>query len=391
MMTSIKKNKNNLLIFFILMIVTGFILYFMYMRVENFTDPNTSRPNTSSPNTSSPNTSSPNTSNPNTSNPNTSNPNTSRPNTSRPNTSRPNTIPSIICPNPQPPATPISIISRYFGVGFNVDLVNNNNGIPNYVIENIPITSTGTLGGVFAISSDGLLTIKLRNEQDPTQWWNIIKVEDSTATIPYYCIQPNSNSSFALQYENGNLAIRLYNVPGFEGQKWLTSQNKVTRSIPILNYSPGSLFTAEFDPYSTSNSISNNNLNNQNSQQVTDVVNAVKSGIQQYLSQMNNSQHSGQISASSLGNKSMPLNVNLNLRETVVSGKSGFANVNGSTTNEDVISLLDRYNSNQTSSNNTKNLLNQLSFNNQCNSSSNSLFNINDYTSNRVASCNAKL
>jgi len=310
-------------------------------------------------------------------------------------TTKPNTTPAYTCPPPTPPI-PASIISRYFGVGFNVDLIiNTNTSVSNYIIEHTPINSTGTLGGVYAISSDGLLTIKLRNDQDPTQWWTITKVVDSTALTPFYSVQPVSNPTFALQYENGNLAIRPYTTPGFEGQKWLTSLNKVTRGIPVLNYSPGSLFTAEFDPYSTTNSISQNNLNTQNNQQVTDVVNAVKSGIQQYLAQMNTSNPSGQISESSLGNKEMPLNINLNLSgssEGISSkGISGFTDVTGSTTDEDVLSLLDKYNSSKTSNNNmlysSNDLLGQISTNNQgCKA-----FNINDYTSNRVSSCNCKL
>jgi hypothetical protein len=345
MITSIKKHKTNLLIIFMLMMITGFIIYFMYMRVEHFTDPMTT--------------------------------------------------PAYTCPPPAP-IIPASIISRYFGVGFNIDLITNtNNSVSNYIIEHIPINSSGTLGGVYSISSDGLLTIKLRNDQDPTQWWNINPVVDTTTTNLYYSVQPTSNPTFALQYENGNLAIRPYYAPGFEGQKWLQSSNKITRGIPVLNYSPGSLFTAEFDPYSTTNSITQNNLTSQNNQQVTDVVTAVKTGIQQYLAQMNNSQPTGHISASSLGNKEMPLNVNLNLSGSpniiAGTGKSGFANITGSTTNEDVLSLLDKYDSSKSSSNNMRyssnDLISQISTNNQgCKS-----FNINDYTSNRVSSCNCKL
>lgn len=373
MLTSIKKNKNNLLIILMLMIITGFIIYFMYMRVEHFTDPMTTKPDSTIPSTTTPMTS----------------------------TTKPNSTPGYTCAPPAP-VTPVAIMSRYFGVGFNVYLANSSStSTPNYLIEYIPTTSTGTLGGVFAISSDGLLTIKLRNEQDPTQWWNIKQVvdpKDQQYPTPYYSILPNGYSTFALQYENGNLAIRPYNEPTiFEGQKWLTSQNLVTRGIPVLNYSPGSLFTAEFDPYSTTNSITQNNLNSQNNQQVSDVVTAVKSGIQQYLTQLNKSQPSGQISASSLGNKEMPLNVNLNLSGNTSSisgnttGVSGFANVGGETSNADVLSLLDKYDSSQSIDNyalySSNDLLNQISTNSQgCKS-----FNINDYTSNRVSSCNCKL
>lgn len=366
MIPSIKKYKNHLLIILMLMMITGFIIYFMYMRVEHFT--------TTAPMTS-----------------------TTTPMTS---TTTSYTTPTYTC-SPPTPVIPVAIMSRYFGVGFNVYQVNSSASIPNYVIEYTPTTSNGTLGGVFAISSDGLLTIKLRNDQDPTQWWNINEVidpKDLKYPMSYYTIVPNSESTYALQYENGNLAIRPYNAPTiYEGQKWLLSQNIVTRGIPVLNYSPGSLFTAEFDPYSTTNSITQNNLNSQNNQQVSDVVTAVKSGIQQYLSQLNKSQPSGQISESSLGNKEMPLNLNVNLSGSASSisgtttGKSAFANIGGATPNTDVLSLLDKYDSSKSIGNNTpyynNDLLNQISTNSQgCKS-----FNINDYTSNRIGSCNCKL
>ena len=375
------------------MLVTGFILYFMYIRVEHFgiCDTNPTDPSCSTTSAM------------------TSTTTASTIASTTASTTPSTTIPSYTCP-PPPPVIPVSIISRYFGVGFNIDLVDNSSSVPKYVIEHIP-TTQGTLGGVYSISSDGLFTIKTRNDIDPTQWWTITKVADTTATTPYYSIQPYKASSFALQYENGNLAIRLYTSPGFEGQKWLLSQDKITRGIPVLNYSPGSLFTAEFDPYSTTNSITNNNLNSQNSQQVSDVVSAVKSGIQQYLSQMNNTNPTGQLSASSLGNKEMPLNVNLNLRGSGVSGVSGvskFANIDGSSSNEDIINLLDRYDSNINNGGNmlytANDLSKQLAFNNKCNTSFNDststnitnandtkVFDINDYTSNRVGSCNCKL
>ncbi len=352
-----------------LMMITGFILYFMYMRIEHFDICDTT-PNDPSCIT------------------------TTSAMTTRPMTTIPMTTSAYTCP--QPKLVPSSIVSRYFGVGFNIDLIaNTNTTVSNYVIEHIPISSSGTIGGVYAISSDGLLTIKLRNDQDPTQWWSINPVVDSTTTNIFYSVQPTSNPTFALQYENGNLAIRPYYAPGFEGQKWLQSPNRITRGIPVLNYSPGSLFTAEFDPYSTTNSITQNNLTSQNNQQVSDVITSVKTGIQQYLAQMNNSNPSGQISASSLGNKEMPLTVNLNLSGSSggisANSISGFTDVIGSTTNEDVLSLLDKYDSSKTSGNNmlysSDDLISQISTNSQgCKA-----FNINDYTSNRVGSCNCKL
>ena len=378
MISSIKKYKAHLLIIFMLMMITGFVIYFMYMRVEHFTDPMTTKPMTTNPMTT-----------------------TSMTSTTNPNATAPTTTPAYTC-GPPAPVIPVAIMSRYFGIGFNIYQVNSSASIPNYVIEYTPTTSNGTLGGVFAISSDGLLTIKLRNDEDPTQWWNINQIidsKDSQYPVPYYSILPNSGNTHALHYANGNLSLRIYNESTIsEGHKWITSQNIVTRGIPVLNYSPGSLFTAEFDPYSTTNSITQNNLNNQNSQQVSDVVTAVKSGIQQYLTQLGKSQPSGQISASSLGNKEMPLNLNINLSgsassisgtTTGTSSKSGFANIGGATSSTDVLKSLDKYESRQGNSTPyySNDLLNQISTNSQgCKS-----FDINDYTGNRVGSCNCKL
>mgnify|MGYP000942006158 CR=1 FL=1 len=62
---------------------------------------------------------------------------------------------------------------------------------------------------------------------------------------------------------------------------------EITRGIPVLNYSPGSFFTPEFDPYSSQSSYSSD-MSEQNIQQVNDVISSVKVGIQQYLNQLDN-------------------------------------------------------------------------------------------------------
>ena len=209
---------------------------------------------------------------------------------------------------------------------------------------------------MYSISNDGQLTIKLRNEQDKTQWWKIEKMNnnDSVSTQPYYyIIKPFSQNTtnLALQYENGNLALRQYSISNiYESQKWITSNVRVTRGIPVLNYNPASMFTAEFDPYSSSDTVTSLSLNKQNSQQVSDVLNTIKTNIKQYLTQIGGtSEVVHPVSASSLGNKEMPLNINLNLggkpnnNNKLSSSLSSFSNVNGSTTKNDMLSLLDKY------------------------------------------------
>lgn len=328
-------HKKKLAIIVLLMLITGLIIYYMYLKPESFID----------------------------------------------------TSPS--CPQITTAPIPVSIVSRFFGIGFNIYPVNNNL----YMIEHIPVIYNNTLGSMYALSSEGQLTIKLRNEQDASQWWSLTSKTDTT---PYYIITPfNQSNSLALQYENGNLALRPYNEPGFESQKWITSTTKITRGIPVLNYNPASMFTPEFDPYSTTTSTTSSSLAQQNSQQVNDVISTIKANIQQYLNQISNKNSAAGTSTSILGNKDQPLNINLNLggSNKALGGStlSAFANLDGATTGADVLSLLDKYESVNNSNTNqslysTMDLQNALQSNNGC-----SNINISEFTSNRVPSCNCKL
>lgn len=317
------------------------------------------------------------------------------------------------CPQISSPPIPASCLSRYFGVGFNIYPANTtaSSSLPAnitstnlYIIEHIPVVYNGTMGSMYAISADGQLTLKVRNDQDPTQWWVFTKKNDTTSD--YYTIVPftlirSSDRQFALQYENGNLALRPYNANSpFESQKWTLSNTKITRGIPVLNYSPGSLFTPEFDPYSTSTSINTGSLSQQNNQQINDVLNAVKTNIQQYLQAIGASS-SGvpRITTSSLGNKDTPLNINLNLGGGGSAGVSTFKNIGKSaftdtTTSNDVLGLLDRYERTASGASNNSNttLMNATDLMTALNSAGGCPnVNLGDYTSNRVSSCNCKL
>ena len=306
------------------------------------------------------------------------------------NTQNSTTCPTVIT------ETKASIISKTFGIGFNIYPImasTTTPTIPIYLIEHIPINYNNTLGSMYAISKDGLLTIQLRNEKDPSQWWQIIKINDTT-----YVINPFNIASSALQYENGSLALRPYTSPGFPGQQWQFSSKIVTRGIPVLNFNPASMFTTEFDPYSTTNSITGSSLDQHNTQQVSDVVSAIKSGIQQYLTQSSNDKSNTiqQVSASSLGNKELPLHINLklgnNTDSNVVNTLSKFADITGTTTNKDFISLLDKYEQTNDSSQYPQYLYTQNDLQTvlQSNTSCTPL-NLNEYTSNRVSSCNCGL
>ena len=368
------KEINFNIIILILMIVTGCIVYFIYFQtIEKFT---TTEPAPSTvPDPTDP--------------------------TTEP-TTEPTTVSVVpLCREPVSTLPTKSILSRYFGIGFNIDHINYNNDDV-YLINHIPIVSNGTLGGCYGITQDNLLTIKLKNSKDNTLLWSISKYEDNNGD--FFVINPVTNNKFALQYENGNLALRPYNSQKvFEGQKWLMSDTKITRSIPVLNYSPASLFTPEFDPYSTP-SVNTNNMTDSNMQQITDVVNSVKTGIQQYLGQLDNKQQKEQISSSSLGNKDSPLNINFSIDSNSntsklsndVFQKSNFKDTPESSTlnTDDFVSIMDKYGPSSSNNNNNNNvqlykkndLANELHKNQGC-----KMINMSDYTSNRVSSCNCKL
>jgi hypothetical protein len=291
------------------------------------------------------------------------------------------------CILPDDPASYRSVMSRYFGVGFNITYVQQNNK-DYYLINHIPISSTGTLGGCYSITADNLLTIKLQNSTDTSQLWSVSSYVDTIST--YYAVIPLNNNSFSLQYENGSLSLRPFNSSSiFEGQKWLRSKATITRGIPVLNNSPASLFTSEFDPYASPQG--RTTLNDQNAQQVNDVIIAVKSGIQQYLGKLENDNNKENITtSSSLGQKDLPLNINLSLSPS--NKISSFANVDNTTLSKSALSIMDKYGPSTNSGGSklplysTNNLENEINQSKGCR-----LPNINDYTSNRVSSCNCKL
>ena len=344
------KKKINLTVILLLMVISGLIIYFMYLKPENFACPTNTSGIKTDPTCTEP---------------------------------TPSLTPIITCPPPKK-EVPLAILSRYFGAGFNVYPVSTSDTDTDniYLIEHQPINSTEVLGSCYAVSGDNLLSIKIKNINDPTQFWkmkdNVTDPKDNRPNTPYIIMQPNNISSMALQYANGSLSITPYSSPGFESQRFIKSTKSITRGKRVFNYSPSCMFTTEFDLYSAPDLTSSNN------QQTTDVVNAVKSSIEQYLTKMNSTQPTCQVSTS-LGNKDMPLSVNLNLGG-YSKGVSNFFDVTGSTSNSDFLSILDKYDSQSVNQNNSTNdLQNQLN----TDSSGCKLLNINDYTSKRVSTCNA--
>ena len=359
----IKSSSMFKITIFILMLVTGLILYFMYFKtLEPF------------------------------------NIATTLPATTRPATTLPATTRAIInqeCPQitMEPRLRNKSIMSRHFGIGFNIEYTITINEIDYYLIKHLPTISNKTSGGCYAVSNNNLLSIKLKNSIDETQLWTFIASEDSISK--FFVVKPKTNSEFVLQYENGNLALRpYYPTTIFESQKWLIKDIEITRGIPVLNYSPGSFFTPEFDPYSSQSSYSSD-MSEQNIQQVNDVISSVKVGIQQYLNQLdnNNQEQSENVSMSSLGQKETPLNVNINLSSKLDQKENFSDTINTQTLSNEMLSIMDKY-SVRASNQGTKNteLYNKNDLENELNKYQGcKIIDINDYTSNRVSSCNCKL
>jgi hypothetical protein len=358
-----KMTKKNLILIILLMLVSGLLIYYLYLKPEPFEITTSPQITTSEITTM--------------------------------------TVPSG-CPT-LPPPLPIAVLSRYFGVGFNIyptsgtspaSLTSSNNkSNVIFLIEHIPVVYNGSVGSMYAVSN-GQLTIKLRNDLDTEQWWVFNSASDSTST--YYTISPynmiNTSPQLALQYENGNLSIRPLKTT-FESQKWIFSDTPITRGIPVLNYGPASLFTPEFNPFTSSNMTSTSSVSQSNNQQVSDVINFIKTNIQQYLATVGATPQGNipTVSASSLGNKDMPLNINVNLGARAASSKSAFDNITGTTTGGDLLSLLDKYEtSQQVPTSNQLYTSTDLSTALQTTQGCASL-NIGDYTSNRVSSCNCKL
>lgn len=253
------------------------------------------------------------------------------------------------CPT-QPPQPYNSIISKYSGIGINIksvtpDIGNISSEEQLYQIQSIPVYQTDILGGVYAVSDDNTLTIVVQNKNDINQLWTLNEITDSQNNKVYIVkpyLQKVSGIEFALQYENGTLSYRPFDS-NFQGQHWIPSTSTFNKGIPILSYNPLSIYTAEFNPNASVSGNSNvNSLDNQNNKQVTDVLNLVKQGVQQYMSQLSTStNNTGNISSSSIGNESNPLNINLNIAKN---NTELFTDVtNTPTPTSSVVDLLNKY------------------------------------------------
>lgn len=368
------KTKKCCLVIFALMLLTGLTVYYLFMKPEHFTVI------VNSPNDSS---------------------TSGDDSTTEYDDSTIDTT-TVSCPTQRPLAWK-SIISKLSGIGLNINAITPQGGVSNsdqqlYVIESIPTTKTDVLGGVYAIDSNNLLTIVIKNENDINQFWILNQITDSNAencynVMPY--IQNVAGIQYALQYENANLSFRPYS-PTYTSQHWLASQTVFTKSIPILNYNPASLYTPEFNSLGNNNVFSNN-LNDQNNKQVNDVINLIKQSVQQYMGQLTSSTAgTNNISSSSFGNSANPLNINVMLEKQNTSKFMDIPNPTGSspTDSNNVISLLDKYESatNPPVDDSGFMLYKKTDLQNSLQSKMPiTSINMNDYVKNPISSCNCKM
>ena len=301
-----------------------------------------------------------------------------------------------------PPPTYNSIVSKYSGVGLNINPVtpeigNINNQEQLYQIKSIPLTKNDVLGGVYAVTDDNSLTIVIQNKNDINQLWTLNQITDTQNNTVYIVkpyLQKISGVDYALQYENGTLSFRPFDSL-YQSQHWLPSTSTFNKGIPILFFNPLSIYTPEFNPNgSVSGTV--NNLDNQNNKQVTDVLNLVKQGVQQYMSQLNTAtQNTGTISSSSIGNSSNPLNVNLTISKN--NSTSSFTDVNNDGTpspTSSVIDLLNKYESATSPDNNddfTLYKLTDLESSIKNKTSRYSSINPNDWVYKSIGTCNCQL
>lgn len=351
----ISRNNKQILTIITLMIITGFIIYYFYFKIENFETTSGATTTTTGATTT------------------TTGATTTT--TGATTTTTGATTTNISCPQITTPTVPIvykSIISKESGIGFNIEMVGTN-----YIIKHIPINNSEVFGSVYAVDRDYLLTLKPRNNNDLTQRWDIIKNPNGTD----YQVFPHNITNKALQYSNGVLNVVPYDGTIRDSIKWILSTNIINRGIPVLNVNPNAMYGTEFNPAGYSSGISQESIS-----QISDVLDAVKSGIQQYLNQAlaNNRSSGGSLSSSSLGTRDTPLPITVNFGRP--SGET-FDNLTNNTS--DVLTLLDRYDA---SKNPTTDYLFSLSdLNKQLSNKGCQQINLNDYIPNRVGSCNCKL
>jgi hypothetical protein len=289
------KQTSNIITIIILMILTGLILYHMFYRIEKFTDPQTTPAVTAAP-------------------------------TAAPST----TIANVEMK---------SLVSVPFGIGFNINKITSG-GTTKYMLEHLPVTKNETVGGYYAINSDGMLTTKLQDETDSTQWWNFIEKTDTDNNTKFLIVQPYNDSTKGLMYANGNLYLRpMTSGWSAKSQRWVLSPNPVSRGLEVLNSQPYSSYSSEYVPYTGSTS------SNFSDKQYKDIMDAIKAGFEQYNKEIATKTVGGQVTSSPFGSKNLPLKLTLDLSGV---SQQGFKNIDkfantDSLDDDQLLAFLDEY------------------------------------------------
>ena len=152
-------DNKNLLIIFVLMCISGLIIYYLYLKPESFYVVGDATGSTTASTTAS------TTGSTTASTIGSTTASTIGSTTASTTASTIVQVPTVTCPQPTLNNVPVSVVSRFFGIGFNIYSINTSpqnisqNNL--YLIEHIPIVHNNTLGSMYAISSGGQLTIKL--------------------------------------------------------------------------------------------------------------------------------------------------------------------------------------------------------------------------------------
>jgi hypothetical protein len=292
-----------------------------------------------------------------------------------------------------------SVVSVGSGLSFTIEKNTSVSGEGTYYYVYYTSPNIDPPDSVFAVdtsSGQPILTRQAYGIDSQAQAWKIIEAGDVSTDLrptnstnsPYsskmYYLESNSKPNHVLQFENGNMVLRLKG--GFPSQKWILSKDEIKKkdAIPVVNYdqTPGAE-TVKTDMRSTFlKSQLVNELNANNQKKINDVLELIKQNMQSF----NATSGAGQVSSSTLGVTANPIKINLLMGgDSSEVGREGFTDYG----TKSVSQLLDDYEGNTNGLSSTAQ-----SFINQIKSGGGGSckpVNMNDYTDRRIGQCNCKL
>jgi hypothetical protein len=303
-----------------------------------------------------------------------------------------------------PSAGPVykSAISAGSGIGFVIEKNTNVSGGGTYYYVYYTSPNIDPPDSVFAVdtsSGQPILTRQAYGIDSQAQAWKIIEAGDISGDLkgitdsPYspkmYYLESNGKPGHVLQFENGNMVLRLKG--GFPSQKWVLSTDEIIskNAIPVVNYdqTPGAetIKTDMRNTFLKSQLVNELNANNQ--KKINDVLDLIRQNMQA-LNTSGYGVNGGQVSSSSLGVTGNPIKINLLMSgDSAASSSSTTENFTDSAS-KSVSQLLDDYEGNSNGLSSTAQ-----SFISQIKSGAGSCkpVNMNDYTERRIGQCNCKL